>query len=408
MTITPAPTRAEELREKARAKTDEARTIAETAETAGRDFTPSERSKVKALLGEAKTLKAQADEAGADAELRRALGSFQVGDPMRAGKAENGWGRAMRAHLSAVGAKSGITPSGSIQVPSISAGLAIIPDRLRSVLNLIPFVPEGGELFSYLREVTKDHQASTVATGKLKPRSTYELEKIDDRVRTIAHVSDPIARNLLADVELVEAYVGGVLREGAELELERQVLVGAGSTAGVLDDLTGILGTSGRQSQAWSTDIFTTTRKAVTKLENLNLDPTGFAFVMTPTAWEGIELQKDDQEFVLNGRAAGSSDAIPLDRSARRLWGIKVVPTTAMADAGDGVAILGDFGGSAVVHEREGVVVEWSEAPQVDLGESGGATASAFEINARVFRGELRAGLEINRPAAFVEIDIAA
>lgn len=406
MPLTPARPKYEDLRDQAKALIAEAGTIAKAAEDAGRGFTVAERAKINDNIAKARDLKARADAIAGDPELIKAISELGGGlstGLAGTGRRSNSWAAAGRKYLTETGRKT-LEPSGTIQVPSISTTIPVNPDRPRSILNLIPFRSEDGDLFSYLREVERTHAASTVARGKLKPRSTYSLERIDDRCRTIAHLSDPVDRSTLADAPLVEDYLGGALRDGCLLELENQVLNGDASTTGVLDDLTGIINTSGVQSQAWSTDVLTTTRKAVTKLEDQNLDPAGFAFTMSPGAWEAIELTTDTDHFLL-GDAAGNA-RLPVDRAARRLWGLPVVVSAAVAD--DATAVLGDFGGSAVVHEREGVVIEWSEAVQVDLGESGGATASAFEVNQRVYRAELRAGLEVSRPAAFVVIDLSA
>ena len=72
------------------------------------------------------------------------------------------------------------------------------------------------------------------------------------------------------DVELLQTYLKGALRDG--VELEDQVLNGDGSTTGVLD---GVRNTSGVQSQAFDTDRLVTARKAVTTLERENLDRRG-------------------------------------------------------------------------------------------------------------------------------------
>ena len=81
-----------------------------------------------------------------------------------------------------------------------------------------------------------------------------------------------------------------------------------------------IAGTSGIQSQAFSTSVLQTLRKSVTWLESNGYPPA--TFVLHPTDWETTEL------------AVASVNAIehmslPFDPIARRLWGIPITVTNA-------------------------------------------------------------------------------
>jgi len=44
--------------------------------------------------------------------------------------------------------------------------------------------------------------AAPVAAGAVKPTSTYTVERIEEPVRTIAHVTEALDRNLLAGPDL--------------------------------------------------------------------------------------------------------------------------------------------------------------------------------------------------------------
>jgi HK97 family phage major capsid protein len=179
------------------------------------------------------------------------------------------------------------------------------------------------------------------------------------------------------------------------LELENQVLNGDESTTGVTDQMLGILNAS-PGTQSFATDALTSARKAVTQLEDQNLDPAGFGWVMSSTSWEGLELLTSDTPYTLSDPGRSGS-TVPVDRARRSLWGYPVTTSTVLDDD---VAILGDWKGSARVYEREGVRVDWSDAPV-----SGGTTA--FEKNQIVFRAEGRWGLAVLRPAAFIVTELA-
>lgn len=380
--------------------------VTQKASAEGRGLTPVELELVAGHMTKASQATDALGEVLGDEQLLKQL-SDVVGPPAGhpRGKGRHGvWAKAMTSHLEHVGAKA-LTTSGQITMPSLSGGIVATTDRPRSLLNIIPIVPlTTGDTFSFIRETTRTHAASTVAVGKKKPESTYVLEKIEDTVSTIAHLTT-VDRSLVMDVELLQEYLEEALRDGVELELEDQVLNGAGDTSGVLDDLTGILNTSGIQAQAWDSDRFVTARKAVTKLENRNLNPAGFAWAMSPNEWESYELAQDTDHFVMSGPGAGGMQPLPIDRAARRLWGYPVVVTTAMAD---GASVLGDFAGSVEIREREGVVVEWAQTGYMADLFGPGEHGDLYQANKVRFRAEGRWGLAVKRPAGFVEVDLTA
>lgn len=396
---------AAEARELMAAKVAKARSIADDAGEAGRDLTSGEKSLIDELVAEARELRERELVLEGNESMMKDLAVFgEPGGSYRpvGRKASTGggtWARAMTDYLGHVGAKT-LVPSGAITVPTVSPAVVASEDRPRSILSLIPSEPlTGTDRFGFLRETVRTHNASTVAPGKLKPTSVYSIEKVEDRVRTIAHLSEPMKRQDLADNELLGQYLEGALRAGVELELEDQVLNGEGDTSGVLDDLEGIRETSGVQMQPFVVDRLTSARKAVTLLENLHLDLRGAAWTMTPDEWETYELLTSDEIFVMAGPGAASGGVLPVDRSRRSLWGYPVVVSTALED---GVALFGDFGGSARLRPRDSIEITWSESVPNGDGDVG------FQTNELVFRAEGRWGLEVSRPAAFVEVELVA
>lgn len=388
-----------------------AREIAEKATREGRDFTPVERlaaqkhiDRAKALKGDDETL-AELNRLGAPID---GVTATSGGRKSYRGPRQGTWGKSMRTFLERTGQKA-LTTSGTISVPALSSEIVVNRDRPRSILNLIEFNPlDGTDKFAYIRETVRTHNATTVAVGKKKPESAYELTKIEDTVSTIAHLVT-VDRTIVADAELLQQYLEEALREGVELELEDQVLNGDGSTAGVLDNLTGILATSGTQAQAFDTDRVVTARKAVTKLEDVangRLDPSGFAWVMSPGDWEAYELLQDTDHFVMgSGSGQGAAyGAVPVDRAQRRLWGYPVVTSLAMTT---GAPLLGDFSPQSIeIREREGVTIEFATTGFAKDVYGEGLDGDLFEANKVRFRAEGRWGLAVKRPAAFIEVDV--
>ncbi|MDP1806595.1 MAG: phage major capsid protein, partial [Acidimicrobiales bacterium] len=260
----------------------------------------------------------------------------------------SGWGEVfLKAAGSDGGGFKALVPSGSVVVPSLTAGIVRTADRPRSILEMIPVERlTDTDQYSFLRETVRTHNAAPVAVGATKPTSVYSVERVDATAQTIAHLSERIPRQTLADARLLTNYVEGSLHEGVLLALESQVVDGNGTSP----NLRGMRNTVGIQAQAFATNILITTRKALTKLEAINIP--GGAYVLAPADWEAVELFADSTGDFIMG------DQVPVDRARRLLWGQPVVTSSALT-AGAGVLV--DFAGSTQLWEREGVRVDWSE-----------------------------------------------
>ncbi|QCQ93244.1 phage major capsid protein [Rhodococcus sp. SGAir0479] len=121
----------------------------------------------------------------------------------------------------------------------------------------------------------------------------------------------------LTDNANLEQFVADELQYGLQVALESQFLSGSGASP----QLDGILGVSGIQVQAYANNLLTTTRQAITKAETAGHEPG--LFVLSPGDWESLELARTDTVGQLElGR--------PVDRTARKVWGVPVVVTTAL------------------------------------------------------------------------------
>lgn len=381
--------------------------IVKAADGEGRDFTAEETAEVDRLMPEARALKSELQNAKAAESMRGTL--MELGDGISPGgagakdlmhprvKASGGtdWSDTMLKQLGGAGGYKGILAGGTIAV-----SVPLNPEPVRSdvpvltLRQLMPNVQNTTGRFAYLRQTTRTNNAAVVAQGAKKPTSIYTLSRVDDRVRTIAHLSEPIAKQDLDDIGMLRQFIDQEMRLGLDLALEEQILEGSGSG----ENMTGIANVSGSQAQAFVTDLLTTTRKAVTKLERYGY-MTNAAFVMTPDDWESIELLADNENRFYYG-----GPQTTVDRSARRLWGAPVVVTEA---ATTGTAHLADFSQMRLQVRQDGIL-DWSENVYDPDAISAGVGASDFERNMLRFRFEGRFGLEILRPSSIVEIDLTA
>lgn len=302
------------------------------------------------------------------------------------------WSDAFAEAAASSGSKS-LTPSGRITVPSLSGGIVPINDRALRLIDVIPTdTISGTDQYAWLRETLREHKAAETAPGGLKPTSKYSLKKEEERVRVVAHLSEPMDRFLLRDVDLLRPYIDDSMRQGVLLRLDEQILLGDGTG----ENLKGLGADPERQQMVWTTDLFHTTRQAITLLEDLEI-LTG-VFVLSPGTWEELELTSTSVgDFYLGG---------PVNRAERKLWGRPVVVTAAL-NAAPTRGFYIDFDGSTELVEADGVEVDWSENVY-DPASLSGAGASDFELNQVRFRAEARYGLKHKRPRGVVEFPTTA
>lgn len=313
-----------------------------------------------------------------------------AGGPQTKGWRTGHWSDAF-AEVAASGGSKSLTPSGRITVPSLSGGIVPIHDRPTRILDVIPIDTSlnGTDQYAFLRETVREHKAAETAPGGLKPTSVYSVAKVEDRVRVIAHLSEPMDRFLLRDVDLLRPYIDDSMRQGVLTRLDHQILLGDGTG----ENLKGLGVDSERQIMVWQEDLLRTTRGAVTLLEDLEIY-TG-VFCLAPETWEALELMTNSEgDFYLDG---------PVNRAEQKLWGRPVIITAALNESDRGFFV--DFEGSTELVEADGVEVDWSENV-FDPAVLEGAGASDFVLNQIRFRAEARYGLKRKRPRGVIDFPI--
>lgn len=277
-----------------------------------------------------------------------------------------------------------LTPSGTINVPSLTEGVVPLVEPARRLLQMMPRGPrlDGTDRYAYIRETVRTMAAAPVASGGTKPTSVVSVEKVEDRARVIAHVGEPIDRFILLDAMLLAGYLEGAFRDGVMAALESQIVTGDG----LGENLTGITNTSGIQAILFATSLIITARKMATALENVDLPDVEAFYLINPAQWEAIELAtaSGSGEFLLENA--------PVRISERLLWSRPVVvsracPTTHF--------FLVDRG-SVAVFERSNVQIDWAEQ-----------SSTLFETNQVKMRAEGRFGFGVMRPTGIVKAPTA-
>lgn len=433
-------TKLKSLQEAALAATGRARAIAEKADAEGRELTANEQTDYKAdmlkgreLLEQIKT--AKADEAIlADAKaLADEIGGTAAADLDGQKGAAASMARVKDLGLEIVNSaefkaamapfKGGAVPERSrfqsdpIAVKSLftggdsaSAGVFVTPEqtgilemlgrRPLTIRDLISKRTTGSDTVEYVVQKAHTNAAapvpeatstgplgdgtggtSTLVTGGYKPEGSWEFERKTATVKTIAEWV-PATKRALADAGQLQGLINDELRKDVAEAEEVQIMTGDGNG----ENLPGILTTSGIQSQAFTSDLFVTARKAITKVRTVGrVVPNAFAF--NPVDVETIDLARE------NGATGAFLGAGPFAMGPRTLWGVPVVETEAVA-AGEG--LLGDFS-KAVLWDRQQTTVTMTDSH-----------ADFFIRNMVAVLAEERVAFGVTRPTAFVKVDTQA
>lgn len=274
--------------------------------------------------------------------------------------------------------------SGGTMVPAFfDPQIRDLPQRQLFVRSLIPTVGCTGDKVWYLRQTVATQNAAAVAAGGLKPTSVYTIARIEETVRTVAHVTEALDRALLSDFDALSEFIDTQLRLGVLLEEEDQILNGNGAGA----NMTGILNTAGIQTQALGADpVPDAILKAMTKIRLQFMEPDGI--VLHPNDFRDVRLLRTaDGEYIFGD---------PADAGATGIFGLQVVQSALMTE---GTGLVGAFGVASQVYDRDEARVTFAET---GLGNNAGE--EMFTRNQVRFRGESRLALAVIRPAGFCTV----
>lgn len=435
-------TKLQDLETAARVAVKDARDIAEKAGGEGRSLTDDERAnytqsmtKGRELLEQIRTAKAD-EQIIADAKsLATEIGPLSTGD--LDATLRNEWGdprsngrktlgefitnsaefKALLAQFKGHVPDKGLIQSDPIQVKSLFTGVSdtsggafvvaeqtgiveMLGRRQLVLRDLLSLRRTGSDTVEYVSQTSHTNNAATVAEatssaapttgassgaaltlnagGGYKPEGAWAFARQTAVVKTIAEWV-PATRRALSDVAALEGLINDELRADIAEAEETQILSGDG----VGENLTGVATVSGTQTQAFSTDIIVTARKAITKAQVVGrVNPT--AFVFSPGDVEKIDLIRDTTGQYLGGG--------PFRPAQSTLWGRPYLASEALAD---GVGWLADWK-KAVLWDREQTTVTMSNSH-----------ADFFTRNLVAILAEERVAFAVTRPSAFVKVTTA-
>ncbi len=276
-----------------------------------------------------------------------------------------------------------------------SAGAFVVADRFPElqtigrkplrIFDIIRRLSTSSDLVEYVAQTSRTNAAATrpEATGSGDGTGSAAESAMAFVVRNTA-VYDianwiPVTKQAVADVPQMQGIVDTELKDNVEETLADKIVNGSGSS-----DIPGILNTSGTQTQAWDTNILTTTRKAKTLVSTVGRRVAN-AYVLNPTDWETIDLLQDSEARYYYGGPA--QVGIP------RLWGLPVVEEEAVTAGG---GMTGDFQ-KCTLWDRQQSSLSISDSH-----------ADFFTRGLLAMLANLRAAFALTQPNAIVEIDTAA
>ena len=286
-------------------------------------------------------------------------------------------------------------PPESLRTPGILETALRDPD---SVIGLFDQIETQQNAYVYLEETTFTNNAGSVAEAADISSSNEGALAFTERTESIRKMATflPVTDELLADVAGVQGYVNSRLSTMMKLNMDNQLINGNGSAP----NLTGILNKSGINTFDYSSYSGELARlgqiyEAITEIRKDSFTEAD-AVVMHPSDWYQIVTSVTDITTTSSGAAAKNplfvvaggfgADAAP------RIWGLKVVPSTVIAE---GTALVGKFGGGEAAHVvmRQGVDLAVSDSH-----------SDFFAKNQLAIRLTMRLGFPIYRATSFCSI----
>lgn len=282
-------------------------------------------------------------------------------------------------------------PPESLRAPGILETALRDPN---AVIGLFDQIQTDQNAFVYLEETTFTNNAGEIAeSGDISSANESALA-FTERTESIRKIATflPVTDELLADVSGIQGYVNSRLTTMMTLRMDNQLLNGDGSAP----NLTGVLNKSGINTFAYGSysgelrkigQIY----QAITEIrKDAFVEPD--AVIMHPSDWYDIVTTTSSVEtsgsrnplFVVAG--GFGADVAPT------IWGLKVVPSTAIAE---GTMLVGKFGGgdAAQIVSRQGVDLAVSDSH-----------SDFFAKNQLAIRLTMRMGFVVYKPTAFCSI----
>lgn len=297
--------------------------------------------------------------------------------------------RAAKAVRSVAGEGRSVV-SGSIDLPAlVEADVTPMPRPQRLIDLIVSRKAITSPAFEYLRQSLRQSAAGPVADLAAKPVSTFTTEPVTDTVRVVAHLSEGVPVRYWDDHREIVSWLESEMVAGVLDAVEAQLIAGDGT--GI--NMEGLLIVEGTTKVAYTTDLPTTLRSAVTALQVLGVQPN--AWVLNPADAQAVDLLRwsydpaaaSPAEFLLDGYSGGGVAA------SANVFGGSDIQRVISNSVPAGTAVLGAW-------DRLRLYIRQGTTLDIDtFGDN-------FTHNTATLRAEGRFGVGHLMPSSFAIIDL--
>ena len=313
---------------------------------------------------------------------------------------QNYVGKGVKGIDSKVETKTTLTTTG--YPPEVLRQPGILESALRdpnAVISLFDVINTDQNSFSYLEETTFTNNAAEAAEGAAVGEAALAFTEQTEAIRKMG-VFIPVTDELLADESGIQGYLNSRLQTMIRLRLDQQLISGNGTAPnveGLLDAGKSSVGSSDFNAYGGNLGRIGALYNAITDIRvNAFTEPD--AIIMHPSDWNQI-VTSVGADFA-GTSSAGYAEKSPLFVAAggmgagpaASIWGLKVIPTTAISN---NTVLVGKFGGgeAANVVMRQGIELAVTDSH-----------SDFFVKNQLAIRATMRVGFPVYRQAAFHKV----
>ena len=293
--------------------------------------------------------------------------------------------------------KTNLTTTG--YPPESSRQPGILETALRdpnAVINLFDQLTTDQNAFVYLEETTFTNNAAEAAEAAAVGEAALAFTEKTATISKIG-VNIPVTDELMQDVAGLEGYLNSRLQTMVRLRLDSQLISGNGTSPnleGLLDAGKSSVGSSDFNAYSGNLGRIGAIYNAITDIRtNAFTEPD--AIVMNPNDWAQIVTQVDADFEGTSSAGLAAKQGVFINAGgygggvANQIWGLTVIPTTAIPN---NTALVGKFGGGEAAH------VVMRQGMDIAVSDSHGEN---FTKNIMVIRATMRVGFPVYRQAAF-------
>lgn len=214
--------------------------------------------------------------------------------------------------------------------------------------------------------------AAETAQGAEKPETTGTFTQTTVNIQTVAHWVK-VTNQLLADAPAVARYIDLRLRDGLAQRIERQLILGNGTTP----NLSGL--TDSGNYTAYSPTSGDNLADAINRIKYAMwaIGRAPDTVIVNPSDWAALELTRE------SANSGAYLYGVPGTMAGTTPFGVAVVLSNHVTA---GNILVADLRGSATIYQREGTVVEM------------GYVNDDFTRNLVTIRAEERLALSVEQP----------